>query len=209
MKVLIACEFSGIVRDSFIARGHDAWSCDLLPTEKPGPHIQGDVRRILGRKWDLMIAHPDCTYITNSGVQWLWNTPKKPKAGILYGPARWKALDEACAFFKELLGAEIPLIAGENPIPHKYAVERIGRTYDQLIQPYQFGHGEMKSTCFWLKNLPPLMPTRHVAGREQRVFKESPGPNRWKNRARTYQGIADAMADQWGLVTWQQALVAA
>lgn len=197
MRVLVACEFSGIVREAFRQRGHDAWSCDLLPSEQPGPHLQCDVLTVLDRGWDLMIAHPDCTYLTNSSVQWLHRFPKKPKPHVLYGPARWQALDAAGQFFRQLLNAPIPLIACENPIPHKYAVERIG-FYDQLIHPWQFGHGEMKSTCLWLKNLPPLKPTEIVEGREQRVFHESPSKDRWKKRARTFQGIADAMADQWG-----------
>lgn len=199
LRVLIACERSAIVRDAFRARGHDAWSCDLAECEgDPTYHLQCDVRTVLANGWDLMIAHPDCTYITNSGVQWLWNVPRKPKPGVLYGPPRWEALDRACGFFKELLNAPIPKIGAENPIPHKYAIERIGRTYDQRIQPYDFGHGETKATCLWLKNLPPLISTLRVQEREQRVFKEPPGPNRWINRSRTYQGIADAMAEQWG-----------
>lgn len=200
MRVLVACEFSGVVRDAFLARGHDAWSCDLLPSERPGPHLQSDVLEVLAGSpaWDLLIAHPPCDYITNSSVQWLHRAPKNPKPGVLYGPERWEALNNACEFFRSLLHVGIPRIAVENPIPHKYGVERIGRKYDQLIQPYEFGHGEMKATCLWLKNLPPLMATALVPGRVQRVFHESPGPERKKNRSRTYRGIADAMAEQWG-----------
>ncbi len=200
MKALIACERSAVVRDAFRERGHDAWSCDLAECEgDPRWHIRSDVRLVLADGWDLMIAHPDCTYITNSGVQWLWNTPKNPSPGVLYGPARWEALDKACEFFREILNAPIPKIGAENPRPHKYAVERIGRSYDQKIQPYRFGHGETKETCLWLKNLPPLMDTLNVPGREQRCFKEPPGPNRAINRARTLPGIAAAMAEQWGI----------
>lgn len=201
--MLVACEFSGIVRDAFIARGHDAWSCDLLPTERPGPHFQEDVLNVLGMRytvkpWDLLIAHPPCDYITNSGVQWLHRTPKNPNPYVLYKTERWAALVRACRFFKSLLESSVNQIAVENPIPHKYAVGLIGRSYDQRIQPFSFGHGESKATCLWLKNLPPLMATELVAGRAQRVFHESPGPERKKNRSRTYQGIAEAMAQQWG-----------
>lgn len=191
MRVLVACEFSGIVRDAFRARGHDAWSCDLLPTERPGPHFQEDVLDLLGKRytvapWDLMIAFPPCDYLTNSGVQWLHRAPKNPKPTVLYTTQRWEALAKACRFFKSLLNANVSRVALENPIPHKYAVGLIGRSYDQLIQPYQFTHGESKATCLWLNNLPPLMSTGLVAGREQRVFHESPGPERKKNRSRTY-----------------------
>jgi len=187
MKVLVACEFSGIVRDAFIARGHDAWSCDLLPTEHEGPHIKGDVLAVLRDGWDMMIAHPPCTYLCNSGVRWL-----REREG------RWELMEEAATFFSILLNADIEHVCVENPIPHKYAVRAIGgRKYDQIIQPWQFGHGETKATCLWLNNLPPLRPTDIVDGRHGRVFMESPGPERSKNRSRTYQGIADAMAEQW------------
>lgn len=203
MRVLVACEFSGIVRDAFRARGHDAWSCDLLPTERAGPHLQCNVLTVLDQNWDMLIGHPDCTYLTNSAVCWLWNTPKNPRAGILYGSPRWAALDCAAEFFKTLYDADIPRIALENPIPHKYAVERIGRKYDQLIQPFQFGHPESKATCLWLKGLPHLIPTNVVALPEnkaeaQRGHYLSPSPTRWMERARTYHGIAEAMANQWG-----------
>ena len=144
MNVLVACEFSGVVRDAFAKRGHYAVSCDLLPTDSPSTnHYQGDVRDLLiHNAWDLMIGHPPCTYLTNSGVRWLSEDPE-----------RWQQLDEGAAFFKLLLDADIPKIAIENPIPHKYAVERIGRKYDQIIQPWQYGHGETKATCLWLKGL--------------------------------------------------------
>lgn len=187
MRVLIACEFSGTVRDAFATKGHDAWSCDLLPTEKPGNHIQDNVLNHLGDGWDLMIAHPPCTYLCNSGVCWLYR-----KEG------RWDQMKEAAKFFKRFLEAPIPRIAVENPIMHKYAIEIIGRRQDQVIQPYMFGHGERKATCLWLKNLSPLEPTELVEGREQRLHRLPPSPDRWKERSRTYKGIAEAMATQWG-----------
>ena len=206
MRVLVACEYSGTVRDAFIAQGHDAMSCDLLPTDAPnwtydpftklrthhperGSHYQGSVLDILDDGWDLMIAHPPCTYLTNSGVRWLHTDE-----------SRWSKLDEACEFFNRLLDADIPRICVENPIPHKYAVERIGgRKYTQIIQPWQFGHGETKATCLWLKGLQKLTPTKIVDGREQRMWKLPPSEDRWKIRSKTYQGIADAMAQQWGV----------
>lgn len=191
MRVLVACEFSGVVRDAFIARGHDAISCDLLPSERPGPHHEGDLYQYLywrGDQFDLMIAHPPCTYLANSGVRWLYSKPN-----------RWDRMMDAATDFRVLLEYPvIPRIAVENPIMHKYAVEVIGRRQDQIIQPWQFGHGETKATGLWLKNLPPLQPTNIVGGRQPRVHHASPGPDRWKERSRTLQGIADAMADQWG-----------
>ena len=195
MKVLIACEFSGIVREAFAKRGHEAWSCDFLPSEKPGKHIQSDVRDVLEDDWDLMIAHPPCTFLANSGVRWLFQDSKYMTKDL-----RWDYLKEAAKFFKELLNAPIPHIAVENPIPHKYAIELIGRTYDQLIQPWQFGEPYSKATCFWLKELPPLKPTKIIPKDrvKQQVWKEPPSKERWKNRSRTYPGIADAMAEQWG-----------
>ena len=187
MRVLVACEYSGKVRDAFIAQGHDAISCDILPTDSPGPHYQGDVFNIIDQDWDLMIAHPPCTYLTNSGVRWLHERPE-----------RWGQLKDGAEFFKGLLEANIPKIAVENPIMHKYAVEIIGRRQDQIIQPWQFGHGETKATGFWLKGLPKLQPTDIVDGRQQRVHLLPPSKERWKLRSTTYQGIADAMALQWG-----------
>ena len=195
MRVLIACEFSGTVRDAFIKQGHDAWSCDILPTDNPGPHYQGDIFDVLGDGWDMMVAHPPCTYLANSGVTWLKNNPQ-----------RWLDLDAGAAFFRKLLEAPIPLRAIENPIPHKYAVERIGRKYDQLIQPYQFGHLERKATCLWLEGLPPLVHTDDVKAemlklpknQQQRLHYLPPSSDRWKLRSKTYQGFADAMAEQWG-----------
>jgi site-specific DNA-cytosine methylase len=182
MRVLVACEYSGIVRDAFKERGHDAWSCDLLPTEKPSTkHIQGDVFAILNDGWDLMIAHPPCTHLAVSGARWF----KDKQAEQV----------EALDFVRLLLAAPIPRIALENPI--SIISSRI-RKPDQIIQPWQFGHGETKATCLWLKGLPKLKPTNIVEGRTPRVHHMSPGPDRWKERSRTLQGIADAMADQWG-----------
>ena len=180
----MACEFSGIVRDAFIARGHDAWSCDLLPTERPGPHWQVDVIDLLGGylgKWDLMIAHPPCTHLAVSGARWF------------KGKEREQA--EAIEFVSALLSAPIPRIALENPI--SIISSRI-RKPDQIIQPWQFGHGETKATCLWLKGLPALKPTNIVAGRTARVHRASPGPDRWKERSRTLPGIAAAFSEQWG-----------
>lgn len=204
MRVLVACEYSGRVRDAFVKKGHDAISCDFEPTDAAGPHYQGDVRDIIGDGWDLMIGHPTCTYLTNTAVCHL-HSPDATEP-TLKGAPRWAALDESAAFFKMLLMCDIPKIAIENPIPHKYAVERIGRKYDQLIQPWQFGHKESKATCLWLKGLPKLVGTDNVKEemmllpkRERpRLHYLSPSPTRWKERSRTYQGIADAMADQWG-----------
>ena len=181
MRVLVACEFSGIVRDAFAAKGHDAWSCDLLPTERPGQHIGGDARHVLERGWDLLIAHPPCTFLAVSGARWF----KDRKLSQL----------SALQFVELLLNAPIGRIALENPIG---IISTKIRKPDQIIQPWQFGHGEVKATCLWLKNLPLLKPTRIVDGRTARVHRESPGPDRWKNRSRTYTGIAEAMADQWG-----------
>lgn len=196
MRVLVACEYSGRVRDAFIRRGHDAMSCDLLPTDSTGPHYQGDVQNILGDNWDLMVAHPPCTYMTNSGVTWLHKDP-----------TRWAKLDDAAAFFKMLLDAPIEKIAVENPIMHKYAKERIGGVKQtQVVQPWMFGHTEQKATCLWLKNLPPLVPTNDVKAEmlqlpdneRQRLHYLPPSADRWKLRSTTYMGIAEAMADQWG-----------
>ena len=199
MRVLVACEFSGIVRDAFLEAGHDAISCDLLPTESPGPHYEGDVRDLLAyREFDLMIAHPPCTYLTNAGVRHLHDHVSS-RNGVktkVSGSKRWVAMFEAAEFFNSLAQANVPQIAIENPIPHKYSRALIGK-YDQLIQPWQFGHGETKATCLWLKGLPPLEHTDVVEGREARVHKMSPGPDRWKERSRFYPGIAKAMAEQW------------
>ena len=181
LRVLVACEFSGTVRDAFIARGHEALSCDLLPTDSPGPHYLGDVRDVLDRGWDLMIAHPPCTHLAVSGSRWFKN----------------KAVEQAEAldFVRLLLNAPIERIALENPIS---VISSKVRKPDQIIQPWQFGHGETKATCLWLKNLPLLKPTNVVDGREARIHRLPPSPDRWKIRSKTFQGIADAMAAQWG-----------
>lgn len=193
MRVLVACEFSGVVRDAFSALGHDAWSCDLLPAESPGNHHQGDVFGFVGsRNWDLMIFHWPCTRLCNSGVRWLYGGK-----GKVVDAERMEAMRQDARSFRSLLDMPVPLIAGENPIPHKYGREIMG-SYSQIIQPWQFGHGETKATCLWLKCLPPLVPTRIVDGRLPRVHHASPGPNRWKERSRTLPGIAAAMAEQWG-----------
>ena len=181
MRILVACEFSGVVRDAFRRQGHDAWSCDILPTEQGGPHIQGDVREVLGAGWDLMIAHPPCTHLAVSGARWFKDKQAEQA--------------EALEFVCTLLNAPIPRIALENPI--SIISSRI-RKPDQIIQPWQFGHGETKATCLWLKGLPPLQPTKVVEGREARVHRMPPGPDRWKERSRTFPGIAEAMASQWG-----------
>jgi hypothetical protein len=196
MRVLVACEYSGVVRDAFIGGGHDAWSCDLLPTDAPGPHIQGDVTAVLEQGWDLMVAHPPCTYMTNSGVSWLHKQPK-----------RWAQLEDAAKFFRVLWDAPIHCIAIENPIMHKYAKQQIGDLKQtQVVQPWMFGHMEQKATCLWLKNLPSLMQTKNVKAemkllpdnQRQRLHYLPPSANRWKLRSVTYAGIAAAMAEQWG-----------
>jgi hypothetical protein len=199
LRVLIACEFSGIVREAFRKLGHDAYSCDLLPAEdKSFYHYQFDIRSLLkmevSEDWDLIIAHPPCTYLCNSGVQHLSKQAK-----------RWEQMQQGAIFFRSLLNANCEHIAIENPIPHKYAVEIIGKQYDQLIQPYQFGHRESKATCFWLKGLPKLIPTSDLKeetkmlpkNQSQRLHYLPPGVDRAKERSRTYTGIAKAMAVQW------------
>lgn len=195
----MACEFSGTIREAFKKLGHDAWSCDLLDTEIPGNHIVGDVLSILNDGWDLMVAHPPCTYLTNAGVRHLHEnvTSKNGKRAKIYGKARMDAMVDAAEFFNKLFNAPIPKICVENPIPHKYARDIIGK-YTQIIQPWQFGHGETKATCLWLKNLPNLKPTNIVTGREPRIHKMGPSKDRWKERSRTYSGIAEAIATQWG-----------
>jgi site-specific DNA-cytosine methylase len=177
----VACEFSGTVRDAFARRGHDAWSCDLLPTEKPGQHIVGDVTEILDDGWDLMVAHPPCTHLAVSGARWFKDKRDEQAASL--------------EFVRTLMDAPIERIALENPVS---IISSKIRKPDQIIQPWQFGHGETKATCLWLKGLPALRPSNVVDGRHAKVHREPPGPERWKNRSRTYQGIADAMAEQWG-----------
>lgn len=182
-KVLIACEYSGVVRDAFRMRGHDAWSCDILPTDVDGPHYQQDVLEILGFGWDLMIAHPPCTHLAVSGARYF---AEKRADG-----RQQKAID----FFMALASAPIPRIAIENPI---CIMSSQWRKPDQIIQPWMFGHGETKATCLWLKGIAPLIPTNIVEGREQRIWKMPPSKTRWKERSRTFFGVADAMAIQWG-----------
>ena len=193
MKVLVACEFSGIVRDAFIKRGHDAMSCDLLPTETPGAHYQGDVRDVLDYPWDLMIAHPPCTHLSVSGAR---HFSEKRMDG---------RQQSAVSFFMRLAKADIPRIAIENPV---CIMSTLWRKPDQTIQPWEFGHGETKATCLWLKSLPPLQPTDIVPGREARVWKMTPSADRGKLRSRTFQGVADAMAGQWSALN-QSSLLAA
>jgi hypothetical protein len=204
LRVLVACEFSGTVRRAFAARGHDAWSCDLLPAEdRSNHHIVGDARDILGDDWDLlMVAHPPCTRLCNSGVRWL----SVPPAGRS-SEEMWADLDDGAALFSAFWNAPIDRIAVENPVMHRHAKSRIVNYAEpaQSVQPWQFGHGETKRTCLWLKNLPPLVPTNIVAGREPRVHHMSPGPDRWRERSRFFTGIAEAMADQWGGVADERA----
>ena len=183
MKVLIACEYSGRVRDAFLRRGHDAMSCDLLPTEVDGPHYQGPVEDVLNDGWDLMVAHPPCTDLAISGCA---HFAKK------YADGR---VDRALDFVRLLMAAPIERWCIENPV--SLINSRICKP-DQIIQPWEFGHGECKATCFWLKNLPRLRPTKHVEGREERVHRMPPSPDRWKERSRTFEGVAEAMGDQWG-----------
>ena len=181
MRGLVACEFSGVVRDAFAARGHDAWSCDVLPSERPGQHYEGDVRDILGAGWDLLIAHPPCTHLAVSGARWFKNKRDEQAHGL--------------GFVMQLWAAPVERICIENPVS---ILSSHWRRPDQIIQPWQFGHGETKATCLWLKGLPKLRPTNVVAGRTPRVHYASPSPDRWKERSRTLPGIAAAMAEQWG-----------
>lgn len=196
MKVLIACEFSATVRDAFAARGHDAWSTDIIETEgDPTRHIVGDALEILGNGWDLMIAHPPCTYLTKAGVRWLHSDEH-----------RWPKMVDGAKFFKTLLDAPIPMVAVENPVMHRYATDLIGRKQDQVIQPWMFGHAEQKGTALWLRGLPKLNPVTDLraemsvlpASVRNRIHWAAPGPNRWKIRSQTFPGIAAAMAEQWG-----------
>ncbi len=181
MRVLVGCEFSGIVPEAFKAKGHDAWSCDLLPTEIPGQHIVGDVLEIMLDEWDLLICHPPCTHLAVSGARWFKEKQTEQR--------------EALKFVRMLINAPVPKIALENPVS---IISTAIRKPDQIIHPWQFGHGETKTTCLWIKGLPKLVPTNVVDGRKPAVHHEPPGPDRWKNRSRTYQGIANAMAEQWG-----------
>lgn len=196
LNVLVGCESSGVVRRAFRAMGHNAWSCDLLPADDASPyHLNFDVRKAvrhgpgsyLWTGWDLAIFHPPCTRLCNSGVRWLSERNL------------WNELDEAADLFSFCLNAPIPMVAVENPVMHKHAKERIGGyvEFTQSIQPWQFGHGEVKRTCLWLKNLPSLEPTEIVDGREARIHKMPPSKDRWKQRSKTYEGVANAMAIQW------------
>lgn len=200
-RVLVACEFSGTVRNAFLDRGYDAWSCDLLPSEdRTNRHILGDARDILGDGWDLLIvAHPPCTRLCNSGVRWLSVPPPGKTADQMQLELR-----DAANLFSAFWCAPIPLICVENPVMHRHAKALI-RDYAppaQSVQPWQFGHPETKRTCFWLRNLPPLKPTNIVEGREARVHRMPPGPDRWRERSRFFSGIAAAMADQWGPIAF-------
>lgn len=196
MKVLVACEYSGTVRDAFLAAGHEAMSCDLLPTEAEGPHYQGDVRDLLGEPFDLVVAHPPCDFLANSGVRWLYSDP-----------LRWQGLIEGAAFFRLMFSFNAPRIAVENPIQHRWAklAHGIGEP-SQTIQPWHFGHPESKRTALWLRGLPLLQPTNDVRDAmamlpksvTQRVHYASPGPDRWKIRSKFFPGVAAAMAAQWG-----------
>ena len=207
-RAIIGCEFSGAVRRALRAIGIDAYSCDILPAEDGDDvhHLQGDIIQILRshRGWDLGIFHPPCTYLANSGAKHLYIDGRKENGP---NPDRWAGLDRAATFFRALLDLPIPKIAVENPIQHEHARFLIGAEPTQIIQPWMFGHKEMKATCLWLKGLPKLQPTNIVGPPPKnpeerkawaRVHRESPGPDRWKNRSRTFEGIAAAMADQWG-----------
>lgn len=195
MNVLVACEYSGTVRDAFARLGHNALSCDLLETDVPGNHYKGNVMDVINDGWDLMIAHPPCTFLTNSGVCHLHKDPK-----------RWIDLFDGADFFNSLLNSDIPKIAVENPIMHKYAKRLVGVNQSQVIQPWMFGHTEQKATCLWLKNLPLLKQTNNVKdemmllskAERQRIYYKAPSKDRWKFRSTTFAGVADAMAKQWG-----------
>lgn len=206
LKILVGCEFSGIVRDEFRKLGHDAWSCDLLPCESdPAFHIQGDLLTVLNMGWDLGIFHPHCRFLNKAGMRWLYKDGKrwlKDKAGKVIGenprnPWRWEQMEEAVRFFTACLNAPIASVCVENSEMHPYALALIGERPAQSVQPWQFGHGEVKESCYWLRNLPPLVSTNIVEGRKPRVHHVSPGPDRWKERSRTLKGLAEAMALQW------------
>lgn len=209
-KIVVGCEFSGIVRDAFRREGHWAISVDLIPSERPGPHYEGSIEAFFAAfkpsDFDIMIGHPPCTYLTNAGSKHLYIGGRKENGR---DEERWQKMRDAAQFFNTLLSYDVPRICVENPVMHCHAAELIAREYGQIIQPYEHGHPETKKTCLWLKNLPPLMPTNVIPpdyekypkgrgnGFEPRVHYESPGPDRWKNRSRTMEGVAKAMASQW------------
>lgn len=207
MRVLVACEFSGTVRDAFTRAGHDAMSCDLLPTESPGPHYQGNVLDVLDKGWDLMVAHPPCTYLASAGNRWLYETGQG-RNGEPFGPARWEALIDGALFFRQLLDAPILRVAIENPGMNRHARKIIGTDHTQSVQPYQFGHTETKAVRLWLRGLPPLVGTEDARAammalpyaQRAKVHSAAPGPDRAKLRSLFFTGIADAMAAQWGTV---------
>lgn len=225
VRVLVGCEYSGVVRNAFLKAGFDAWSCDLLAAEDgSNRHIRGDVRSVLNDGWDLLaVMHPPCTRLCNSGVRWLMEPPGRLLRDD-YTAAEieayrhmnreerlefmWLKLDEGAALFSDLWNAPIRCIAVENPVMHKHAKARIReyREFSQSVQPWQFGHPEIKRTCLWLRNLPNLTPTNIVEGREARVHTAAPGPERWKERSKFFPGIAEAMAEQWGEATYQALL---
>ncbi len=194
MKLLNGCAKSKFIADAFESLGWEAWTCDILPAEGRGNHIQDDVLRHLNDGWDMAIFHPDCTYLANSGVRWLVHGTKTETAS-----ERWVKTQEASLFFNQLLVAHIPRIAIENPIQHRYTLPKI-RKYDQIIQPWQFGDMESKAICLWLKGLPPLIKliTQKPVGVKQSVWKEPPSLDRKANRARNFRGVSRAMAEQWG-----------
>ena len=214
MKVLVACEYSGRVRDAFLAKGHQAMSVDFLPTDSPGPHHVGNVYDILDQHWDLMIAHPPCTFLTNAGVRWLYQYDKEAKktktdamGHKLRDPIRWENMIDGALFFKDLLNTKhIEKIAVENPIMHGFAKDIVGRGPDQVVQPWMFGHMETKATGLWLKGLDPLVETDNVKAdmmkltpkERNRIHHLPPSADRWKIRSTTFEGIANAMAEQWG-----------
>lgn len=197
LRVLVACEYSGRVREAFRALGHHAYSCDIIESEDNSSfHVQADALWLAGAwPWDLMIGHPPCTFMSNSGAKHLYLDGKMANGR---DEARWRSMEEAAEFFLKLWNAPVPKVALENPIMVGHAKKLIGMQQTQIIQPWQHGHGETKATCLWLKGLPQLVPTNVVDGRKPVCHFASPGPNRWKERSRTYQGIANAMASQWG-----------
>jgi len=225
LRVLVACEYSGRVREAFRRLGHDAWSCDLLPAEDGSEfHFQGDALDYIGGPigyshrnpfhWDIVIAHPPCTYLANSGAKHLYLGMKKENGR---NEDRWQKMRDGAAFFRRMLDCGAPFVAVENPVMLGHAAKLVGQEFAQSIQPWQFGHMEVKRTCLWLKNLPPLVPTNDVYdemmklpyGERAKVHHASPGPDRWKERSRTYTGIADAMAVQWSEHVLQQMRAAA